>query len=137
MESDARRNQDEVPVREKQAVTRDPGTHEGPYFEPPVDIYETPDAITLSAHLPGVKVDAIQTDLRNNLLTITARVEPVESRWKPLHQEYAIGNYVREFRIGQQIDQSKISAQLKDGVLTLILPKADSARPRRIQIQTA
>ncbi len=137
MESDARRNQDEVPVREKQAVTRDPGTHEGPYFEPPVDIYETPDAITLSADLPGVKVDAIQTDLRNNLLTITARVEPVESRWKPLHQEYAIGNYVREFRIGQQIDQSKISAQLKDGVLTLILPKADSARPRRIQIQTA
>ncbi len=122
MESDARRNQDEVPVREKQAVTRDPGTHEGPYFEPPVDIYETPDAITLSADLPGVKVDAIQTDL---------------SRWKPLHQEYAIGNYVREFRIGQQIDQSKISAQLKDGVLTLILPKADSARPRRIQIQTA
>jgi HSP20 family protein len=137
MESDARRNQDEVPVREKQAVTRDPGTHEGPYFEPPVDIYETPDAITLSADLPGVKVDAIQTDLRNNLLTISARVEPVDSRWKPLHQEYAIGNYVREFRIGQQIDQSKISAQFKDGVLTLILPKADSAKPRRIQIQTA
>jgi HSP20 family protein len=137
MESDARRNQDEVPVREKQAVTRDPGTHEGPYFEPPVDIYETPDAITLSADLPGVKVDAIQTDLRNNLLTITARVEPVDSRWKPLHREYAIGNYVREFRIGQQIDQSKISAQFKDGVLTLILPKADSAKPRRIQIQTA
>lgn len=137
MESDARRNQDEVPVREKQAVTRDPGTHEGPYFEPPVDIYETPDAITLSADLPGVQGDAIQTDLKNNLLTISARVEPVEGRWRPLNQEYAIGNYVRQFRIGQQIDQSKISAQLKDGVLTLTLPKAEAAKPRRIQIQTA
>jgi HSP20 family protein len=136
MESQTQKDQEELSVREKQPVTREPGTHQGPYFEPPVDIYETEEAITVQADIPGAEPDDIQTDLKENLLTISVPVKPVDPRWKPLHQEYEIGNYMRQFRIGQQIDQSKITAQYKDGVLTLTLPKAESAKPRKIKIQT-
>jgi HSP20 family protein len=125
----------ELPVKEKHAVTRDPGTHEGSYFEPAVDIYETEEALTLNADVPGAVAEDIQTDLKDNLLTITARLGPLDSRWRPLYQEFETGHYVRQFRLGQQIDQSKISAQLKDGVLTLTLPKAERARARRIEIK--
>ena len=125
----------DLAVKAKHQVTRETGTHEGAYFEPEVDIFETAEALTLTADVPGALAGDIQTDLKDNLLTITARVRPVESRWKPLHQEYAVGHYQRQFRLGQQIDQGKISAQLKDGVLTLTLPKADAARPRRIEVK--
>jgi len=125
----------EMPLREKQ-TTRESGTHEGPYFEPSVDIYETEEALTLTADLPGVDPEDVTTDLRENLLTINARVKPADPKWRPLQAEYTVGNYLRQFRLGQQIDQAKISAEFKDGVLTLTLPKADHARPRRIQVQT-
>jgi HSP20 family protein len=124
----------EIPVREKQG-SREQGTHQGPYFEPSVDIFETEDALTVRADIPGAEAGDIDTDVRDNLLTLTARVRPLDSKWRPLREEYTVGHYVRQFRLGQQIDQSRISAQLKDGVLTLTLPKADHARPRRIQVQ--
>lgn len=134
MQTEVQKQSSELPVREKQ-LTREAGTHQGPYFEPEVDIYETEEALMLSADLPGVEPADLSTELRENLLTISARVEPADGNWKPLHQEYTVGNYLRQFRLGQQIDQGKISAVLKDGVLTLTLPKADHARPRRIQVQ--
>ncbi len=126
-------NQD-IPVREKQG-SREQGTHQGPYFEPAVDIFETEEALTVRADVPGAEPEDIDTDVRDNLLTLTARVRPLDSKWRPLREEYAVGHYVRQFRLGQHIDQSKISAELKDGVLTLTLPKADHARPRRIQVK--
>lgn len=128
--------QQEIPVREKLG-SREQGTFEGPWFEPAVDIFETEEALTLKADLPGVEADGVETDVRDNLLTITAHVKGLDPKWRSLHQEYTVGHYVRQFRLGQQIDQSKISAQLKDGVLTLTLPKADHARPRRIQVQVS
>jgi len=124
----------EIPVRQKLG-SREEGTHAGPYFEPDVDIHETEESLTVTADLPGVEVDGLETDLRDNLLTLTARVKRLDDKWRMLHQEYKIGHYVRQFRLGQQIDQARISAQLKDGVLTLTLPKAENARPRRIQVQ--
>lgn len=93
----------DIPVREKQAVTRESGTWEGPYFEPQVDIFETADALTLTADLPGVEPGDVQTDLKDNLLTISARVKPVSPSWKPLYQEYTVGHYQRQFRLGEQI----------------------------------
>jgi HSP20 family protein len=126
----------ELPVKQKHAAGGETGTHEGRYFEPPVDIYETEEALTLTADVPGALAEDIQTDLKDNLLTITARVRPVEAKWRPLYTEQETGHYLRQFRLGQQIDQSRISAQLKDGVLTLTLPKAERARARRIEVKS-
>ncbi len=125
----------EMPVREKHPVSRETGTHQGNWFEPPVDIYETADALVLTADVPGVEPDDVETHLEDNLLTITARQRALDAKWKPLHQEYTPGHFMRQFRLGQQIDQAKISAHLKDGVLTLVLPKVDTARPRKIRVQ--
>jgi HSP20 family protein len=123
----------QLPVHPKAEAT-EAGSYEGRWFEPAVDIYETDDALTLVADLPGVGAEDVNTDLRDNLLTITARFKNA-TQWKPVYEEYAEGHYMRQFRLGQQIDQAKISASMKDGVLTLTLPKADSAKPRKIQIQ--
>lgn len=126
--------QSQVPVREK-AEAQEAGSYEGRWFEPAVDIYESDDALTLVADLPGVAAEDVSTDLRDNLLTITARMKNEGTQWKPVYEEYAEGHYTRQFRLGQQIDQTKITATMKDGVLTLTLPKADTARPRKIQVQ--
>jgi HSP20 family molecular chaperone IbpA len=125
----------ELQVREKQALTREPGTFQGKYFEPPVDIFETEEALVVRADLPGVRPEDVQTTLKDNLLVISATVQPPDPRWRPVYTEYQVGHFIRQFRLGQQIDQGKISAQMKEGVLTLTLPKADHARPRRIQVQ--
>jgi HSP20 family molecular chaperone IbpA len=127
----------EIPVREKQSLEREPGTHQGQYFEPPVDIFETEEALVVRADLPGVKVEDVQTTLRDNLLVISATVQSLQEGWRQVYGEYRVGHFIRQFRLGQQIDQGKISAEMKDGVLTLTLPKADHARPRRIEIRHA
>lgn len=124
----------EPKVRAKAERAGEQGTHQGPYYEPAVDIYETEDALTLVADLPGVLPEQVETDIRDSLLTITARLSPLESRWKPMYREFSEGHYLRQFRLGHQIDQTKVSATLKDGVLTLTLPKSDKARPRRIEV---
>lgn len=126
--------QAQVPVREKAEAT-EAGSYEGRWFEPAVDIYETDEALTLVADLPGIAAEDVSTDLRDNLLTITARFKNTGAQWKPVYEEYAEGHYVRQFRLGQQIDQAKISAVMKDGVLTLTLPKADAAKPRKIEVR--
>jgi len=128
----------ELQVKEKQAASGgEQPTHEGRWFQPAVDIYETPDAIVVTADIPGAALDAIETDVRDNVLTLSARVEPVPSSFRPLHREYEVGHYTRQFRLGQQIDQTRISASLRDGVLTLTLPKADAAKPRRIEVKSS
>jgi HSP20 family protein len=137
METHLQKSQNqEVPVREKHA-TREPGTYQGQYFEPPVDIYETEDALVILADIPGVEPADVQTDLRDNLLTLTAQLKPETpaANVKPRYREYRVGHYVRQFRLGQHIDQERISAELKDGVLKLTLPKAERARARKIQVR--
>jgi len=119
----------------QQAVAREPGTFQGPYFQPPVDIFETEEALVVRADLPGVRPEDVQTTLKETLLVISGTVQALPPGWRKVYGEYRVGHFIREFRLGQQIDQAKISAQMKDGVLTLTLPKADHARARRIQVQ--
>jgi HSP20 family protein len=129
------RGESDLSAPEPKAPARESGTREGAYFEPPVDIYETDDALILQADVPGATSEDVETHLEDSLLTITAPVKAVDPAWRPAYEEYAVGHYVRQFRLGQQIDQAKISATLKDGVLTLTLPKVDAARPRRITVK--
>jgi HSP20 family protein len=113
------------------------GTHGGRWYEPDVDIYETEAALVLKADVPGARAEDIETDLKDNLLTVTARTSTVGGPWRPLYTEFADGHWQRQFRLGQSINQEQISAAVKDGVLTLTLPKAERARARKIQVKTA
>jgi HSP20 family protein len=126
----------DLSVQEKKELKQEQGTHQGAYFEPSVDIYETPKELVLVADIPGSTSEQLDVNIRDNVLTLTARVGDIDPRWKPIYQEYRLGHYSRQFRIGQQIDQAKINARIKDGVLTLGLPKAEAAQPRKITIQT-
>jgi HSP20 family protein len=128
----------EIAVREKEEVKKDQGepTQAGVYYSPAVDIYESEDAITVLADLPGVDKDLLDVDVEDRQLTITGRVAQPEERFQPLYREYGIGGYTRSFRLGDTIDPSKIGASLKDGVLTLVLPKADRLKPRKIEISS-
>lgn len=127
----------ELTVQEKRELKKDAQTHEGLFFEPAVDIHENQKELVLLADLPGSVAENLEIDIRDNVLTLTARTRTPDAKWRPLYEEYRVGHYSRQFRLGQQIDQGKISAKVKDGVLTLSLPKAESALPRRISVATS
>jgi HSP20 family protein len=126
----------EMQVREKRTAAQGEGTRPGPVFEPAVDIHETEREITVIADVPGAGPGDVEMDLRESVLTLSARIRPLEGGWRPLYREYETGGYLRQFRIGQQVDQAGIAAQLRDGVLTVTLPKAEHALPRRIEVKT-
>lgn len=127
----------DIQVKERQDVTSPEQTSEGPFFTPAVDIYETDQAITLMADLPGVKNDDLSIDLRDDVLTLTGEIAPYESKdEEDLVIEYEVGKYFRQFTLSNIIDQNKIEATLADGVLQLTLPKAEKAQPRKIEIKS-
>lgn len=129
----------EISVREKEEVQQKTveSTMAGVHYSPTVDIYESDEAITLFADLPGVQKNNLDINVEDKQLTITGLVNESDSHLQSVYTEYGIGGYTRSFRLGDTIDQSKINATLKDGVLTLVLPKAERLKPRRIEIATA
>lgn len=130
-------NEKELQVRQKEQLQHGEGTREGAWFKPNVDIYETDGALMVVADLPGTAADDVEIDLRDNMLTLTAPGDTDEpSNWKPVYTEYRAGHFSRQFRLGQHIDQSGITAEMDDGVLRLTLPKAESATPRKIEVTT-
>ena len=128
----------EMELKEKQTIDKAEGepTKKGVYFTPHVDIFETEDAITLQADVPGATQDGLDIDLREGVLTLTADVDVPEDKGKLVFREYQVGGFTRRFQVGKDIDQEKISAALDCGVLTLTLPKAESLKPRKIPVKT-
>lgn len=107
-------------------------------FTPLVDIFETNDEFIFQADLPGVKAGDIDVSYERGLLTISGKVQPRQTeQTRYLWQEYDVGNFYRQFTINTEINQDGIRADLKNGVLTLHVPKAESARARMIEIRTA
>ena len=127
----------ELKVREKQEVSATAEqTKPGLLFTPSVDIFENDSSLVLLADLPGVNAKALNIDLRDNTLTIEGEVAPFEgANEKHILIEYEVGKYYRQFSLSEVIDQEKIDAQLKDGVLRLTLPKVEKAAPRTIAVQ--
>lgn len=123
-------------AQEKREVsTPAESTRPGVTFTPAVDIFETEKAITLLADMPGVTTDKLNIDLRENTLTLEGDVEsPEESEEDVLIREYPVGKYFRQFTLSEVIDQGKIEASLKEGVLHLNLPKVEKATPRKITV---
>ena len=108
----------------------------GLVFTPAVDIFETAREITLVADIPGVKADSLDIDLRDNVLTLAGEVETPEDQGEvDVLREYDTGKYLREFTLSEMIDQSKIEAELKDGVLRLTLPKVEAVSPRKVTVK--
>ena len=125
----------ELHLKEKKPLEQgEEETREGVYFSPDVDIFERQDALVLKADVPGTSKEAIELDLNDDTLSLTATVSTVRDKWKPIYQEYEIGHFKRQFRIGHMVDKARISAEVKDGVLTITLPKVEKAQPRKIQV---
>jgi HSP20 family protein len=108
----------------------------GRVFVPAVDIFETPETLVLVADMPGVTGDKVTLDLKENLLTIYGEVgPPLGAGESMVDQEYFIGDFQRDFTLGSLIDQSKIEASMKDGVLRLVMHKVEKAKPRKIEVK--
>ena len=126
----------ELEVREKkELVAKEEKTIPGRYFIPYADIYETEEALAVLLEMPGVEKQDLDVGLENGVLRVDGRID--FSKYKdmePVYSEYNVGHYARSFALSDQIDQEKISANLQDGVLTLTLPKAKHAQPRKIAI---
>ena len=122
-------------VREKHEVAQE-GTRPGPVFRPDVDIFQRKDGYTVLADLPGATDDSVQVRLEDGVLSIDAQLATLpEGGWTPLHQEYRVGGFRREFRISKDIDAERVSATLRDGVLELQLPKTAERQPRAIEVR--
>jgi HSP20 family protein len=103
------------------------------YVTPPVDIYEMPEGLVVMADVPGVTREHLDVRVDNHLLTIRGQAThalPAE----PTYREYELVNYFRQFELSDKVDTGKISADLKHGVVTLTLPKAEAAKPRKIAV---
>ena len=106
----------------------------GVTLTPPVDILETEDELLLYADLPGVTQDDVDVRFENGELTLHARRAPTQVTGQWLWENES-GDFFRAFRISEQVDASKIWAELKHGVLTLHLPKVEAAKPRKITVR--
>ena len=105
-------------------------------FLPTADIYETQDALSVTLEMPGVEKSNVEVSVEDGVLKVEGRLDFSKYQGlQPLYTEYNVGNYSRSFRLSSKIDQSSISAELKDGVLSLVLPKVQEAKPRTIQVK--
>jgi HSP20 family molecular chaperone IbpA len=128
--------QQELQVQQKREVEKaQEATRPMRAFLPNADIFETEEALTVVLEMPGVDRDNINVSVENGLLTIEGRINFSKYEGlEPVYSEYNIGPFRRTFRISSRIDQDKIRAEMRDGVITLVLPKAEEAKTRRIEV---
>ena len=125
----------ELSVKNKQEVSTQEITRPGRTFVPDVDIYETPQGMHLWADMPGVDEQSLHLQLADGVLTIEGQVNVHEyEKLAPVYTEYNVGNYLRRFTLSSDVDADKIAAHVTNGVLHLELPKAERAKPRRINV---
>lgn len=115
-----------------------PQEAELPTLFPPVNISEDDIGITLTADLPGVSREALAIRVDGDTLTLEAPIQlALERSLEPVYAELRAGRYRRSFTLSRELDTGHIDATLRDGVLTLRLPKLEQARPRRIEVRAA
>jgi HSP20 family molecular chaperone IbpA len=104
---------------------------------PLIDIHEGPDGLILEADLPGATEEGVVIQLEENVLTLHAHVpSPAPEGARALHEEYRVADFHRSFILSDEVERSRIAAELKNGVLRLMLPKAERAKTRRIEIKS-
>jgi HSP20 family protein len=104
-------------------------------FTPQVDILELPEELVLKLDMPGVKAEDVELNFERGELTVYGKRFPPERKGQWLVEEVEVGDYYRAFLISQDVAADKISAELKNGVLTVHLPRVEAALPRRISVK--
>jgi len=125
-----------LPTKDR-AEARAEATRGGVFFTPRVDIVETDTELTLFAEVPGVAPEDIDLRYEKGELVLHGRVQPRTERARMLLQEYEEGDFYRAFTISESIDAGRISAECKNGLLTVHLPKVEAVRPRQISVRSA
>jgi HSP20 family protein len=127
----------ELQVQQKRELDKkEEGTIPARVFLPTADIYETDDALNVVLEMPGVEKNSVGIRVEDGVLKIDGQLDFSKYQGlQPLYTEYNVGHYSRSFRLPSRIDQTKIAAELKDGVLSLLLPKVEEAKPRTIQVK--
>ena len=113
-------------------------TRSGNWYRPNVDIIERQDELLVLADMPGLGADLIDIRFADGTLTIHGRVPPRQAaEVRYLVREYGLGDFYRTFRVSEEIDASRISAEYRLGVLTLHMPKAEAVKPRTITVKAS
>jgi HSP20 family molecular chaperone IbpA len=126
----------ELQVQQKREVEKkQEATVPARIFMPTADIFEAGHQLTVVLEMPGVDKNNVDISVESGVLNIDGRLDFSKYEgMQPVYTEYNIGHYRRSFSLSNKIDQSKIAAEMKDGVLTVTLPKAEEAKPRRISV---
>ena len=127
----------ELQVQKKREVEKkEETTIPARVFLPNADIYETPNELKVVLEMPGIEKNNVEINIEDDVLHVEGRLDLSKySGLQPLYTEYNVGHYARSFQLSSKIDQSKIDAEMKDGILSLTLPKAEEAKPRTIQVK--
>lgn len=115
------------------ATAEKPVERQSSTYVPRFDLVETPEQFVLYGDLPGVKPEDVEVQFENDELSIHGKVGH-RDKTKFLRQEYGLGDYHRKFSVGDAIDSTQIKAELKQGVLTVHLPKREVLKPKRIEV---
>lgn len=121
-------------ISNDQAVSREATRSEARYVTPPVDIMETEEGLNIVADVPGLDEKGLEISVDQGVLTIEGKA--IFGSGELLWREYAMDGYWRQFQLPDSYDASKAKASIRHGVLTLTLPKAEAAKPRKIAIMT-
>jgi HSP20 family protein len=127
----------ELQVQQKRELEKkEEGTIPARIFLPAADIYESEDALTVVLEMPGVDKGNVDVRIEDGVLNVEGRLDFSKyQNLMPVYTEYNIGHYARSFRLSSKIDSTKIGAEMNDGVLSLLLPKVEEAKPRTIQVK--
>ncbi len=105
---------------------------------PATDIHETKEGATLYIDLPGVSRDALDIDVDQNVLTVKGDINlATPDDLTPTYMDVRAGAFKRQFTLSAELDSNKVDAQLKDGVLKLVIPRSEKHKPRKIEVKAA
>jgi HSP20 family protein len=104
-------------------------------YLPATDIFESDQALIVIMEMPGVGKENVNVMVENDIITVEGQIDFSKYEGiQPVYTEYNVGNYVRSFQLSSKIEQGSMSAELKNGVMTLVLPKAERAKPRKTAV---
>jgi HSP20 family molecular chaperone IbpA len=128
--------QKELQVQQKREIEKkQESTVPARTYLPTTDIFETQQELTVVMEMPGVDNQNVEVTVENDVLSVAGRIDFSKYEGlQPVYTEYNVGHYARSFQLSSKIDQGKITADLKDGVITLTLPKSEEAKPRKITV---